>query len=133
MFFPRYNNGIIHGIVKQFIQVQKNRVEFLLYHLTTVLHKRHRFSPSVEKIPWTRKWQGTPGFLPGNFHGQRSLASYSPWGRKELDAPEHVLAGTQIRDCTIFPSSVHFLTLLNNYSRAFLPSDSQYFPFLTFG
>ena len=41
------------------------------------------FHPSVEKIPWRRKWQPTPGFLSGEFHGQRSLAGYSPWGCKE--------------------------------------------------
>ena len=33
---------------------------------------------------WRRKWQSTPVFLPGKSHGQRSLAGYSPWGRKEL-------------------------------------------------
>ena len=33
--------------------------------------------------PWRRKWQPTPVFLPGESHGQRSLAGYSPWGRKE--------------------------------------------------
>ena len=32
-----------------------------------------------------RKWQPTPIFLPGEFHEQRSLVSYNPWGRKELD------------------------------------------------
>jgi len=37
------------------------------------------------KIPWRKKWQPTPVFLPGNFHGQRSLEGYSPWGHKELD------------------------------------------------
>ena len=42
--------------------------------------KRHRFNPWVGKIPWRRKWQPTPAFLPGKFHGQRSLAGYSPWG-----------------------------------------------------
>jgi len=30
------------------------------------------------KIPWRRKWQPTPIFLPGKFHGRRSLAGYSP-------------------------------------------------------
>ena len=34
------------------------------------------------KIPWRRKWQPTPVFLPGESHGQRSLAGYSPWGCK---------------------------------------------------
>ena len=32
--------------------------------------------------------QPTPVFLPGEFHGQRSLVGYSPWGRKELDTTE---------------------------------------------
>ena len=31
------------------------------------------------------KWQPTPVFLPGKSHGQRSLAGYSPLGRKQLD------------------------------------------------
>ena len=31
------------------------------------------------KIPWRKKWQFTPVFLPGKSHGQRSLAGYSPW------------------------------------------------------
>ena len=35
--------------------------------------------------PWRRKWQPTPVYLPGQFHGQRSLAGYSPWDCKELD------------------------------------------------
>ena len=35
--------------------------------------KRHRFNPWVRKIPWSRKWRPTPVFLPGEFHGQRSL------------------------------------------------------------
>ena len=37
------------------------------------------------KIPWRRKRQLTPVFLPGKSHGQRSLVGYSPWGRKESD------------------------------------------------
>ena len=39
-----------------------------------------RFIPWVRKFPWRRKWQPTLEFLPGTFHGQRSLAGYSPWG-----------------------------------------------------
>ena len=38
----------------------------------------YRFSPWVRKIPWRRAWQPTPVFLPGESHGQRSLAGYSP-------------------------------------------------------
>ena len=35
----------------------------------------------VRKNPWRRKWKSTPVFLPGKFHGQRSLVGYSPWRR----------------------------------------------------
>ena len=42
----------------------------------------------VEKIPWRRKWQPTPVFLPGEFHGQRSLAGCSPWGHKQSHMTE---------------------------------------------
>ena len=44
--------------------------------------------PQVRKNPWRREWLQTPVFLPGEFHGQRSLAGYSPWGHKELDTTE---------------------------------------------
>ena len=33
-------------------------------------------------IQWRRKWQPTPVFLPGRYHGQKSLMGYSPWGAK---------------------------------------------------
>ena len=36
-------------------------------------------------VPWRRKGQPTPVFLPGRSHGQRSLAGYSLWGHKESD------------------------------------------------
>ena len=52
-------------------------------------HRRHEFDPWVRKIPWRRKWQPTPVFSPGKFHGQRSLVGYSLWGCKELVATEH--------------------------------------------
>ena len=39
---------------------------------------------------WRRKWQPTPVFLPGEFHGLRSLASYSSWSRKESDMTEQL-------------------------------------------
>ena len=48
------------------------------------------FDPWVGKIPWRREWQPTPVFLPGEFHGQRSLEGYSPWGLKESDMTEQL-------------------------------------------
>ena len=49
----------------------------------------HGFNPCVGNIPWSRKWQPASVFLPGKFHGQRSLLGYSPLGPKELDKTEH--------------------------------------------
>ena len=43
-----------------------------------------------DQIPWRRKWQPTPVFLPVEFHGQRCLDSYSPWGFKESDTTERL-------------------------------------------
>ena len=41
---------------------------------------RCRFNPWARKTPWKRKWQSNPVFVPGKFHGQRSLVGYRPWG-----------------------------------------------------
>ena len=49
------------------------------------------FDSWVGKIPWRRKWHPTPVLLPGGSHGQRSLAGYSPWGRKELATTEGLI------------------------------------------
>ena len=52
--------------------------------------RRPGFDPWVRKIPWRRKWQPTPVFLPGESHAGRSLVGYSPWGRKESDTTERL-------------------------------------------
>ena len=52
--------------------------------------RRCRFDLWLRKIPSSRKWQSTPVFLLGKFHGQRSLVPYSPWCRKELDTTEQL-------------------------------------------
>ena len=52
--------------------------------------RRRGFNPQVRKIPWRKKWQLTPVFLPGKSHGQRSLVGYSPWGRRESDTTEQL-------------------------------------------
>ena len=51
-------------------------------------HKRPEFNPWVGKIPWRRKWQHSPIFLPGESHGERSLVGYGPWGCKKSDMTE---------------------------------------------
>ena len=50
--------------------------------------KRSGFDPWVGKIPQRKAWQLTPVFLPGEFHGQRSLEGYSPKNRRESDMIE---------------------------------------------
>ena len=50
-------------------------------------HRRLGFYPWIGKIPWRRKWQPTPVFLPEKSHGQRSLAGYSPEGWKRVMRP----------------------------------------------
>ena len=50
--------------------------------------KRRWFDPWVRKVPWRRAWQPTPVLLPGESHGQRSLAGYSPQGCKGSDMIE---------------------------------------------
>ena len=66
--------------------------------------RRPEFHSWVRKIPWRREWLPAPVFFPGEFHGQRSLVSYSPWGRKESDMTEPL---THTHACcypgTIFP------------------------------
>ena len=57
-----------------------------------------------QKIPWRRKWQPTPVFLPGKSHGQRSLLGYySPWGHKELDMTER-LSVDYVHSCICYLS-----------------------------
>ena len=53
-------------------------------------HMRWSFDPWVRKICWRRAWQPTPVFLRGESHGQRSLASYSPWVAKSQTWLKHL-------------------------------------------
>ena len=61
-------------------------------------HKRCRFNPWVGKIPWSRKWQPAPVFLPEKFQGQRSLVGYSPWvAKSQTQLSEHTHTHTHSR------------------------------------
>ena len=51
---------------------------------------RPRFDSWIGKIPWRREWVPTPVFLSREFHGQRSLAGYSPHGCKESEMTEQL-------------------------------------------
>ena len=58
---------LVAQMVKNLPAMQETRVQFL-----------------GGKIPWRREWQPISAFLPGEFHGQRSLVGCSLWGHKEL-------------------------------------------------
>ena len=55
-----------------------------------VQRRRRGLDPWVRKIPWRRKLQPIPIFLPGEFHGQRSWVGCSPRGYKDSDTTERL-------------------------------------------
>ena len=63
--------------------------------------------PWVGKIPWRRAWQPTPVFLPGESHGERSLADYNSWGHKRF--------GHNWRDLARAYSCNKFLNFFGNW------------------
>ena len=71
----------------------------------TCQFRRYRFDPWVEKIPWTRKWQPTPIFLPRKSHGQRSLAAYSLRDHKRVG--HDLVSKQQLR--VINPTTIKYL------------------------
>ena len=85
------------------------------------------FNPWVGKIPWRRAWQPISVFLPGEFHGQRSLVGYSPWGCKESDKTDslritqHTIldkkqSSTEDRLCTTQKNFSAFLCPLRHFA-----------------
>ena len=72
--------------------------------------RRHRFNPWIRKIPWRRKGQPTPVFLPGKSHGQRSLADYSPWGHKESDTTEQLSTHMLLTSCSRLKMAISSIT-----------------------
>ena len=65
--------------------------------------RRLGFSSWVQQIPWSGKWQPTLVFWSGKFHGQRSLAGYSPWGCKESDTTEGLSLSADREDAGSIP------------------------------
>ena len=58
------------------------RVTLMAYTVMSLLTKQETQIQSWGSFPWRREWLPTAVFLGGEFHGQRSLEGYSPWGRK---------------------------------------------------
>ena len=71
----------VHGVTKSWTWLSdwtdlKLSPRWVTGKESTCQCKRHGFDPRVGKIPWNRKWQPTPAFLPEKSHGQRSLVGY---------------------------------------------------------
>ena len=93
---------------------------FHLYHTACSQCRRHKrcgFDPWVGKIPWRRKWQTTPVFLPGEARGQRSLAGYSLWSLSvyEWMAQRKIWTGMQQNwRSSVFGSAWHCECIASN-------------------
>ena len=90
--------------------------------------------PWVGKIPWRRKWQPIPVFLPGEFHGLRSLAGYSPQGCKELDMTDWLTHTKQERKCIYNDKYPHSFKIFQDLIgilniHFYLPSPCFFYPF----
>ena len=68
----------------------KGLAQWLKWQRICLQFRRPRLDPWAGKIHWRRKWQPNPVFLPGEVHGQRRLAGYSPWGCKESAMTERL-------------------------------------------
>ena len=78
----------------------------------------------VRKIPWKRKWPPALVFLPGEFHGQKSLADYSPWGHEVWDTTERLtllLFNKAVMDFTGLHSMIHLTHLKTEPQKAVFP------------
>ena len=69
------------------------------------------FNPLVGNIPWRRKWQPTPVFLPGEFYGERSLVGCSSCDCKESDTNERLTLSLHVSKCISHVSPLFSLSL----------------------
>ena len=88
--------------------------------------RRCGFDPWVGKIPWRRKWQPIPAFLPGKSHRLRSLAGYSPGGCKDLDRTERLSTHIHLSSIASF-LFISTLAYFSFYKNEFFPSKTELF------
>ena len=83
-----------------------------------------RSDPGVGKIPWRRAWQLTPVSLPGEPHGQRSLAGYNSWGCIESDMTERLSTAQHIAE-TNTRLQINYLPIKNNFKKEITQDNSR--------
>ena len=95
--------------------------------------RRPGFDLWVRKAPWRKECLPIPVFLPGEFHGQRSLVGYSPWGCKESDMTEqlmhhhhHTCICSPLNSPPIRPAISHWAEFHVLYSRSLLVIHLKY-------
>ena len=93
----------------------------------TTANSGNRFNLWVGKIPWRRKWQSTPVFLPGKSHWQRSLEGHSSWNHKKVRY--HLVTKQQHGGGNLWPGIQDF-SLLNTWL-PFQPHSESHSPFHT--
>ena len=89
--------------------------------------RRHGFNPWVGNIPWRKKWQPTPVFLPGESHGRRNLTDDSPCSRKESDTTEQwtLFPGDEEPACQWRRHKRHGFDSWSGRSPVLLPGESH--------
>ena len=111
-FFPSLNAIVwpynsdwriaVHGVVKSQMQLSMMMIYrrpcslpalpwWLSSEESACQCRRCGLNPWFGKIPWSRKWQPIPLFLPGKFYGQRSLGGCNPWHHIVRHDCEHAL------------------------------------------
>ena len=96
LIVPSTSYKLNHWLISLSILFSRELPWWLNGKESTCQCRRWEFDPWIGRIPWRGKWQPTPVFLPGKSHGQRSLAGYSPWGRKEPDTTQQLNSPTRV-------------------------------------
>ena len=88
---PVFWPGEFHGLYNPWGHKEPDTTERLsLSNVTDRFFFFFHHALCFDKIPWSRERLPPPVFWPGEFHGQRNLMGYRPWGCKALDMTEQV-------------------------------------------
>ena len=84
--------------------------------------RRCGFDPWVGKVPWRKAWQPTPVILRGEFHGQRILEGYSPWGHRSWTFLKQLsTAHVPIHFSSLIPKMLMFILAISCLTVSNLP------------